>query len=104
MLLHLRTYYCVACMHVFCVCRQLDLGSPDDLDEDVDMSTNEKDIKDMCTDDQDDIIDQDNVDDQDDIDRLYGLDHYDSDDDNDDGIDEKGRVVKWCKMFRNPSY
>ena len=51
------------------------------------MSTNENDTKDIC------IDDQDNVDDQDDIDQLYGLDHYVSDDDNDDGVDEKGRVT-----------
>ena len=70
------------------LCRKLDLGSPD---EDFDMSTNENDTKDIC------IDDQDNVDDQDDIDQLYGLDHYDSDDDNDDGVDEKGRVTNGAR-------
>ena len=59
-------------------CRQLDLASPSD-DDSVDISSKDQDIKD------------DPIDGQDDIDLLYGLDHYDSDDDEDDDIEDKGR-------------
>ena len=92
----LKSFYCRAFETYgyslnYCILdRKLDLASPDDVDG-FDISTKNQGIKDVRIDDQDDI-------DQDDIDQLYGLDHYDSDDDVDE---EEGINLCYVPLLGN---